>query len=315
MSLRIGTRDSKLAMWQAEHVAGLIRAMPGAPPVRLVKIKTTGDLILNAPLSKVEGKGFFTKEIERALLDGTVDLAVHSLKDLETSMPDGLRLAAVLEREDPRDVLIGPQGSTVDALPAGATVGTSSLRRRALLTHWRPDLIIRDLRGNVPTRINRYVDGEYDALILAAAGVNRLGLEQHIAEYLPPEKMCPAVSQGAVAVQIRVGDDRTSEWLAPLDHGDTRFATSAERALLRRLEGGCQVPVGGLATIDASALTLFATVCSLDGSAIVAGSQAGSVERCDEIGRNLAETLLERGGAGILQAIRRQAEFGSARQD
>ena len=313
--LRIGTRDSKLAMWQAEHVARLIREVPGTPPVRLVTITTVGDQVLDTPLSKVAGKGFFTKEIEQALLDGSVDLAVHSLKDLETRIPSGLMLAVILEREDPRDVLIGPAGATVDGLPAGASIGTSSLRRRALLAHWRSDLRINDLRGNVPTRIGKYLDGEYDALILAAAGVKRLGLEKHVAEYLPTDRMYPAVSQGAVAVQIRDGDDATLEWIAPLDHGDTRFATLAERALLRRLEGGCQVPVGGLATITARSLMLSATICSLDGSTIVEGSETGSVERCEEIGQTLAEDLLARGGAGILEGIREQGEHGFARSD
>ena len=293
-------------MWQAEHVAGLIGAISGAPVVQLETITTEGDRVLDTPLSKVDGKGFFTKEIERALLDGTVDMAVHSLKDLETRMPPGLKFAAILEREDPRDVLVGPKGVSVDGLPPGAKVGTSSLRRKALLARWRGDLAIRDLRGNVPTRIRRFLDGEYDALVLAAAGVKRLGLEEHIAEYLPADRMCPAVSQGAVAVQVRDGDFSTMEWLAPLEHRDTRYATRAERALLRRLEGGCQVPVGGLATITAGTLTLFATICSLDGSSSVAGSETGSAACCEEIGKSLAETLLADGGAGILQGIREQ---------
>jgi len=302
-------------MWQAEHVARLIREIPGAPSVRLVTIRTSGDLIKDAPLSKVEGKSFFTKEIEQALSEGTVDLAVHSLKDLETRMPSGLMLAAILEREDPRDVLIGPSGVTIDTLPAGATVGTSSLRRRALLARLRSDIRLRELRGNVPTRIGKYLDGEYDALILAAAGVKRLNLEEHVAEYLSPERMCPAVSQGAVAVQIRDGDHDTDVWLARLDHADTRHATSAERALLRRLEGGCQVPVGGLATIVTSTLTIYATICSLDGSTFVEGSESGPVDRCEELGRTLAEALLAKGGADILEHIRVQAARNSRRSD
>ena len=294
-------------MWQAEHVASLIRDLPGAPTVQLKTITTEGDRVLDTPLSQVDGKGFFTKEIEKALLNDTVDLAVHSLKDLETRLPPGLILAAILEREDPRDVLIGPHGMTVDVLPSGATVGTSSLRRKALLARWRSDLNIKDLRGNVPTRIRKYLDGEYDALVLAAAGVKRLGLDDYIAEYMPTDRMCPAVSQGAVAVQVRDGDEATREWIEPLDHRDTRFATRAERALLWRLEGGCQVPVGGLATIVANTLTLSGTICSLDGSVSLEGSESGSVERCEEIGWRLAETLLAGGGAGILQAIREQS--------
>lgn len=304
--VRIGTRASKLALWQAEHVAGLIGYLPNAPSVEIVTIRTMGDQIQDEPLSKVEGKGFFTKEIERALLDGSVDIAVHSLKDLETKLPDSLILPAILEREDPRDVLIARRGMRVDDLPAGTTVGTSSLRRKALLVNWRPDLQVRDLRGNVPTRIQKYVDGEYDALILAAAGVKRLGLEKHIAEYLPPERMYPAVSQGAVAVQIRNGDEATSRWIKPLDHRDTRLATMAERALLRTLEGGCQVPVGALATTNEGEMTLSAAICSLDGSKVVNGAKSGPEARAEEIGRTLAETLLEMGGAAILQCIREQ---------
>ncbi len=304
--LRIGTRASKLALWQAEHVAGLVSNLPEAPPVKLVSIKTTGDLIQDAPLSKVEGKGFFTKEIERALLDGSVDIAVHSLKDLETKLPDGLVLPAILEREDPRDVLIAPEGMCIDDLPAGATVGTSSLRRKALLAHWRSDLQILDIRGNVPTRIQKYLDGGYDALILAAAGVKRLGLEEHIAEFLPADRMYPAVSQGAVAVQIRDCDEATSRWVTRLDHENTRLETMAERALLRKLEGGCQVPVGALAHVGASELSLSAVICSLDGSEVVEGAESGPLDRCEEIGQALAEALLAQGGAGILQGIREQ---------
>ncbi len=274
--------------------------------MRLVKITTTGDKVLDSPLSRVAGKGFFTKEIEQALLDEDVDVAVHSLKDLETTIPPGLTVAAILAREDPRDVLIGPKGACVEDLAPGAVVGTSSLRRRAMLTNWRTDLKIRDLRGNVPTRIRKYLDGDYDALILAAAGVKRLGLEDHIAEHLPPDRMFPAVSQGALAVQTRDGDDETLELLAPLDHEKTRLATLAERALLRRLEGGCQVPVGALGRVDSDSVTLSAAVCSLDGYEMVKGSETGAAQRCEEIGSSLAETLLAEGAAAILKGIREQ---------
>jgi len=302
--LRIGTRASKLALWQAKHVAGLIGALPGAPPVELVTIKTAGDLIRDAPLSKVEGKGFFTKEIERALLDGSVDIAVHSLKDLETTLPEGLVLPAILERADPRDVLIGSTGTSIENLPSGAVVGTSSLRRKALLAHWRPHLQIRDLRGNVPTRIQKYVDREYDALVLAAAGVQRLRMEEYIAQFLPLDRMYPAVSQGAVAVQTREGDEATIAWISPLDHRHTRSATTAERALLRTLEGGCQVPVGGHAIVEGEKLQLTAVICSLDGATVVEGAISGRAENCEEIGAALAEDLLSRGGAAILKGIR-----------
>ena len=304
--LRIGTRASQLALWQAEHVAGLIGSLEGAPSVELVTIKTTGDLIADAPLSKVAGKGFFTKEIERALLGEEVDVAVHSLKDLETRLPQGLTLPAVLEREDPRDVLIGPPHATLDTLPSGAVVGTSSLRRKAFLSHLRPDLEIRDLRGNVPTRIRKLRGGEYDALILAAAGVKRLGMDEHIAEFLPPDRIFPAVAQGAVAVQTREDDQRTASWITPLDHRETRLATAAERALLRSLEGGCQVPVGGLATVRNGEIRLLAAVCSLDGKEVVEGAKSGPASDCELIGRTLAQDLLSRGGASILQSIRQQ---------
>jgi hydroxymethylbilane synthase len=300
-------------MWQAEHVARKIREIPGAPPVSIVTINTEGDRIQDTPLSRLEGKGFFTKEIERALLDETVDLAVHSLKDLATSLPPGLILPAVLERDDPRDVLIGPPGATLEYFPAAAVVGTSSVRRRALLAHLRSDLVVRDLRGNVPTRLHRYLEGDFDALILAAAGVRRLGLEQHVAEYLSPDRMYPAVSQGAVAIEARAGDEATIEWIAPLDHRETRYATLAERSLLRRLEGGCQVPVGALGTVVGSTLTLSAAVCSLDGSTIVEGSESGPLEQCEDVGRTLADTLLARGGAGILKEIRERGLSGSSR--
>lgn len=304
--LRIGTRSSQLALWQAEHVAAKIRALGGSPPVRIVKITTTGDQVVNSPLSRIPGKGFFTKEIEQALLEDQVDVAVHSLKDLETTMPPGLTVAAVLTREDPRDVLIGAEGVGVEDLKTGAVVGTSSLRRRAMLANWRPDLNIRDVRGNVPTRIRKYLDGDYDALILAAAGVKRLGLEDHIAEHLPPDRMYPAVSQGALAVQARDDDDENLRLLASMEHEETRQATLAERALLRRLEGGCQVPVGALGRVESNHLTLSAAVCSLDGHKMVKGTETGPTQRCEEIGKSLAETLLAEGGATILKGIREQ---------
>jgi len=285
-------------------VAHLISKLPSAPDVELVRIKTEGDQIQDVPLSTVEGKGFFTKEIEQALLDDRVDLAVHSLKDLETKMPTGLVLPAVLEREDPRDVLIAPAGTGVDDLPANARVGTSSLRRRAMLAHLRSDLQIVDLRGNVPTRVQKYLAGDYDAIVLAAAGVKRLGLEEHIGSFLPPDRMLPAVSQGAVAVQAREGDESTHVWLTPLNHVDTRVATTAERALMRALEGGCQVPVGALATVDDGFMRIRAAVCSLDGSLFVEGTENGPTEGAEQLGVLLAETLLERGGAAILEGIR-----------
>jgi hydroxymethylbilane synthase len=305
--LRLGTRGSELALWQSRHVAARLAELPGAPPVELVIIKTEGDRITDVPLSQVAGKAFFTKEIEEALLDGRIDLAVHSLKDLATEVPAGLAVGAVLEREDPRDVLIAPPGTTLDTLPAGARVGTSSLRRRALLAHWRRDLDLQELRGNVPTRIRKREEGVYEAIVLAAAGVRRLGLEAAIASYLPLDRVLPAVAQGAVAVELRSDDTRTAHWVGQLDHLPTRLATTAERAFLRHLEGGCQIPVGALATVTRDQLAIEGVVCALDGSRAIRGHLAGSAESAAALGRQLAEELVARGAGEILDAIRRQS--------
>ncbi len=304
--LRIGTRASALARWQAEHVAGALRALPGAPEPELVLIKTEGDRIQDVPLSQVDGKAFFTKEIEEALLTGRADVAVHSLKDLATEMPPGLALGAVLEREDPRDVLIAREVTNLEDLPAGARVGTSSLRRRALLARWRPDLELVELRGNVPTRIEKLDGGGYDAIVLAAAGVKRLGMEEKISSYLPFARFLPAVSQGAIGIQIRTVDEAVSRWVSALDHPATRFATAAERAFLRTVEGGCHVPVGAFAEVDGDdALRLRAVVCSLDGSSSVEGETSGPAANAGAMGIALARELLERGGRNILDGIRK----------
>ncbi len=302
--LRIGTRGSALALWQAEHVAARIRAQPDAPAVELVHIETEGDRIQDVALSRLPGKAFFTKELEQAIADGRVDLAVHSLKDVETSMPDGLVLGAILEREDPRDALVARPGLTLDELPQGARVGTSSLRRGAFLRRWRPDLDVADLRGNVPTRLRRLDDGDYDAIILAAAGLKRLGRADRITDHIPFQVMLPAVSQGAIAIQHRVNDGQVGRWLKPLDHEDTRRATDAERALLREVEGGCQVPLGAYATVRNGRLSLEAVVASLDGGRSVHGRDEGSAADAAAVGRRLAADLLGRGGAEIMDAIR-----------
>jgi hydroxymethylbilane synthase len=306
--IRIGTRGSALARWQAEHVAAALRAIPGVPDPELVLIKTEGDRIQDVPLSKVQGKAFFTKEIEEALLLDRVDVAVHSLKDLATEMPPGLTLGAVMEREDPRDALLfsrshGP-AHTPDDLPRGARVGTSSLRRRALLARWRPDLELAELRGNVPTRVRKLDHGDYDAIILAAAGVKRLGLTHRISAYLPFETFLPAVSQGAIGVQIRADDAEVAEWVGSLEHPGTRAATTAERALLRTMEGGCQVPVGAFAELDGTGLRLRGVVCSLDGSRGVDGEISGTAEEAERLGVELAQELIRKGGGEILEEIR-----------
>jgi hydroxymethylbilane synthase len=303
-TLRIGTRGSDLALWQARRVADLVSRLPGAPAVDLVVIRTEGDRITDVPLSRIAGKAFFTKEIEEALTRGEVDLAVHSLKDLATRLPAGLAVAAVLEREDPRDALLAAAPVTVDTLPPGARVGTSSLRRRAMLARARPDLALVELRGNVPTRIERMLAGRYDAIVLAAAGVKRLGLTQHVRALLPPDRFLPAVAQGAMAVQARAGDERVLRWLAPLDHAATRAATAAERALLARLEGGCQIPVGALAEVVDGTLKLRAEVCSLDGSRTVTGCREGEPVEPERLGVELAEELAALGAAEILDEIR-----------
>jgi hydroxymethylbilane synthase len=306
-TLRIGTRASALALWQAHHVESLIRGLAGAPTVELVHIKTEGDVRTDVPLWALKGRAFFTKEIDRALLAGEVDLAVHSLKDLSTVLDAGLELAATLTREDPRDaLLIGtPAGRTsggLKDLPPGARVGTSSLRRRAFLSRMRPDLKLLELRGNVPTRVERLKNGDYDAIVLAAAGLLRLGLREHISEFLSADDFPPAVSQGVVGVACRTGDEETLRWLRPLDDRAARIATTAERALLRRLEGGCQVPLGALGTSSGGTLHLHATVCSLDGSESLTarGEIESNPERAATLGQRLADELLAKGAARLI---------------
>ena len=306
-TLRIGTRASALALWQARHVESLIRGLAGAPTVELVHIKTEGDVRTDVPLWALKGRAFFTKEIDRALLAGEVDLAVHSLKDLSTVLDAGLELAATLTREDPRDALLsrtpaGRSGGGLKDLPAGARVGTSSLRRRAFLSRARPDLKLLELRGNVPTRVERLKNGDYDAIVLAAAGLLRLGLQEHISEFLPPDDFPPAVSQGVVGVACRIGDEESLRWLRPLDDRAARVATTAERAFLRRLEGGCQVPLGALGTTIGGTLHLHATVCALDGSeSLTARGEIGSTpEHAVTLGQRLADELLAKGAARLI---------------
>jgi hydroxymethylbilane synthase len=312
VTLRIGTRASQLALWQAQRVAELIRAQAGAPAVELVHIRTTGDERTDVPLWQVGGRAFFTREIDRALTSGEVDLAVHSLKDLETTLDAGLALAAVLERADPRDALLSMSAASLAELPRGARVGTSSLRRRAFLARARPDLSLLELRGNVPTRIGRLVEGKFDAIVLAAAGVTRLGLEQHIRAYLPVREFPPAVSQGAIGVVCREADAECMRWLAALNHTPTRLATSAERGLLKRLEGGCQVPLGALGTLQHEQLTLIASVCALDGSEAITAEEHARLPAPEEtqaraLGERLADRLLERGAGRLIERLRAAA--------
>ena len=307
--LRIGTRASALALWQARHVESLIRALPAAPPVELVPITTTGDVRVDVPLWAVRGRAFFTKEIDRALLEDRIDVAVHSLKDLPTAMEPGLALAAVLKREDPRDAIVSRTGAPLSQLPQGARIGTSSLRRRAFLTRARRDLLLLELRGNVPTRLERLERGDYDAIVLAAAGLKRLGLEHRITQHLAPEEFPPAVSQGAIGVCTRADDALARTWLQPLDDLPTRLATTAERALLEHIEGGCQVPLGALATAVDQGLHLHAAVCALDGSRLLSssGDAAATDAAATALGVRVATELIAN-GAGDLIAAERAAQ-------
>jgi hydroxymethylbilane synthase len=312
-ALRIGTRASALALWQANRVADLIRAQPDAPAVELVHIKTEGDMRTDVPLWAVDGRAFFTKEIDRALLANEIDVAVHSLKDLSTVLETGVHLVAVVERQDPRDALLSRTGSTLADLPAGSRVGTSSLRRRAFLAHLRPDIQAMELRGNVPTRVEKLQKGEYDAIILASAGLARLGLDKHITARLPTTDFTPAVSQGAIGCCMRAGDAEVTRWMSPLDNMQARLETAAERALLRHIEGGCQVPLGALARIDGNQLKLYSQVCALDGSkqVVVEGSCAPNIDEAVALGQRLGAELLSKGAASII-AIERGTKRGVA---
>jgi hydroxymethylbilane synthase len=305
--LRVGTRASRLALWQTDHVAGELRRHSPEIRIERVEITTLGDRVTGVALSKIGDKGIFTRELEDGLRTGTIDLAVHSLKDMPTELPADLEISAVLERDDPRDALVGAPGVTLARLPAGARVGTSSLRRRAQLAAVRSDLAIVDVRGNVPTRLEKVRQGEMDAVVLALAGLKRLGLESDISEVLDPEDLVPAPGQGALAVQIRRGDDRLAQLLVSLDHAPTRLATTTERALLGYLEGGCQVPVGALGQFDGSTLTLRAVVASPDGRAVVKRRASGPVTSLQQalvLGESLGRDLLDAGARAILHAIR-----------
>jgi len=301
-TVRIGTRASALALWQAREVAARIAAQPAAPAVELVHIRTSGDQQVDVPLWQVGGRAFFTREIDRALLAAEVDVAVHSLKDLPTQLDEGLVLAALLPRADPRDALVSRSGAVLAQLPAGARIGTSSLRRRAFLARLRPDAVPLELRGNVPTRIERLQRGEYDAIVLAAAGLARLDLAQHVTEFLSPDSFPPAVSQGVIGVCARSGDIETQRLLVALDDREARLAATAERALLRRLEGGCQVPLGALATVQGGDLSLMACICALDGTRQLSarGRAPAGDAAAEALGVRIAEELLARGAADLM---------------
>lgn len=314
-TLRIGTRGSALALWQARWVKGELQRRHAGLATELVIIKTTGDRILDSPLSKIGDKGLFTREIEQALLRGDIDLAVHSLKDLPTQVPAGLALGAVTEREDVRDVFIPhPRSSRrrLAGLPPGSVIATGSLRRRAQLLAMEKGFSVVDLRGNLNTRMRRLEESDWAGMILARAGVVRLGWEEKIGEIIEPDVMLPAVGQGALGIEIRSDDARTRELITVLEHGPTRQAVTAERALLHRLEGGCQVPLGTMSWLERAAggretLTLEGIVASLEGDRVVRGKESGAPEDAERIGTNLAERLLSAGADEILREIRRGA--------
>ena len=297
--LRIGSRGSQLALWQANHISSLLRER--GHEVEIEIIKTTGDKITDVSLAQVGTKGMFTKEIEEALAEGRVDVAVHSLKDLPTQLPPGFELVAITTRVNPRDVFLSVKYNSVNALPKGARIGTSSLRRQAQLKVARPDLVIHALRGNVDTRVRKLEEGEYDAIILAAAGLTRLGKMQLVKEVLSEEFMCPAAGQGALGIEIRAGDEEMRKHLVFLDDPAARAATTCERALLHKLGGGCQVPIGAFAEMRDGLLQLTAIVARPDGSTILRETQSGS--DAVALGEAVGDSLLQRGATRILEDV------------
>jgi hydroxymethylbilane synthase len=301
-TLRIGTRGSMLAKWQAESVRKRLFAVAGVE-AEIVIIKTAGDKLQHIPLTTMGGKGIFIKELEEALLEETIDLAVHSVKDIPTDTPSRLSFPAVCRRDDVRDCLVG---TTLASLRQGARVGTGSLRRQAQLLHLRPDLDIRDLRGDVDTRLRKVESGEYEAIMLSKAGLDRLGLSQRISEVLSPEVCMPAVGQGAIAVECRLKDTEAADIVAPLDDAETRTAIIAERALLGAVQGGCQVPLGAWARMERGELVLEACVCSADGVQYVKQRATAPPDQAAQLGEHIARLLIEAGGQAILEEVSRQ---------
>jgi hydroxymethylbilane synthase len=301
--LRIATRKSPLALWQAEHVSDRLRAAHPGLEVELVTMSTTGDRVLDSPLAKIGGKGLFVKELEQGMLAGDADIAVHSMKDVPVEFPEGLGIGAILEREDPHDAFVSNRFDAVAALPEAAVVGTSSLRRQCQLRAVRPDLDIRDLRGNVGTRLGKLDNGDYDAIVLACAGLKRLGLADRIALSIDADTMLPAIGQGIIGIETRLDDARVRELLAPLHDADTAVRLVAERSLNATLAGGCQAPVAGHAVLEGGELRLRGLVGWPDGSDIVRGELSGKADDAEALGRTLAEDLLARGARPILDAL------------
>lgn len=306
--LRIGSRGSALALWQANFVRAEFEKRGVACEV--VIIKTSGDRMQNAPVAQLGLKGVFIKELEDALADNRVDLAVHSMKDVPTEVPAGFAFPAICKRQDPRDALLARAGIGLRTLPGGARIGTSSVRRQAQLRRLRPDLEFRDLRGNVDTRIRKLEGGDYDAIVLAKAGLDRLGLANKIAEVLQTEDCLPAVGQGAIGIESRGGDERVRTAVQHLEHPETRCALAAERALLAFLEGGCQVPLGALATVQGARLTLHGCVASPDGSEMIRDQAEGAASEPEDVGRRLGEMLVSRGANRLLKLAGRTVAGG-----
>ncbi|GAB0111311.1 hydroxymethylbilane synthase [Pseudoalteromonas distincta] len=305
--VRIATRKSALALWQAEFVKAELERFHTDVRVELVPMSTQGDIILDTPLAKIGGKGLFVKELEQAMLDGRADIAVHSMKDVPVEFPQGLALHTICEREDPRDAFVSNNFANLSELPQGAIVGTSSLRRQCQIKALRPDLDIRDLRGNVNTRLGKLDDGQYDAIILAAAGLIRLEMESRIADYIEPEVSLPANGQGAVGIECRIDDEVTKALLAPLEHTQTRIRVNAERSMNRYLEGGCQVPIGAYALVDGEQVHLRGLVGAVDGSEILRDEVTGHVNDAEKLGIELAKKLLAQGADKILAEVYRGA--------
>ena len=308
----IGTRGSDLAMWQANALKLRLEKIAPESAFDIKVIKTTGDEIADVALSKIGDKGLFTRQIETQLLNGKIDLAVHSLKDLQTTQPEGLCIGAVFERELANDALVSREYATVADLPEGGSVATGSLRRRSQLLNYRPDLRIVEIRGNVPTRLEKFDKSDLDAMILAYAGLHRLGFDSRIKQSIPFDIMLPAVGQGVIAVEIRENDPDVADLTTLLDHSQTRSCITAERAFLRTLEGGCQVPVGALGSIDGGKLGLEGVIGDLDGF-VLRDRAEGTVDAAEEIGIRLAETLVKRGGADLLERTRSEVSMAADR--
>jgi hydroxymethylbilane synthase len=302
-NLRIATRKSPLALWQAEYVAARLRELHEGLTVELLPMSTRGDRLLDAPLAKVGGKGLFLKELEHALLDGRADIAVHSVKDVPVDFPQGLHIPVIMAREDPRDALVSAAGADIDGLPKGARIGTSSLRRRCQVKALRPDLEVFDLRGGVRTRLEKLDAGEYDALLLACAGLKRLGLETRIGESLDPDRFVPAIGQGALGIETRRDSGAVNALVAPLNDDLSAVCVRAERAMNAALGGGCQVPIAGHAVLEENTLRLVGLVASIDGSEVIRTADSASSSDPEALGKAVADVLIARGARRILDAV------------